>query len=190
MNIADFKAYCSNPKNKTMVDVGLFIILILSFHFIYLGWQALEYWPINDLIMNLFDKASALLFDQSCWVLNHVFGIDIATSGRSIAAVNCEGYYSHITIAPECTSLKQWLHWLFLMLLFPGPWKHKVWYIPLGLIIIELINVIRVSGILMLLLYWPDKFDFFHDYLFKTFFYVVIFLMWVVWTEKFNIKKK
>lgn len=190
MNIADLKAYCSNPKNKTMVDVGLFIILILSFHFIYLGWQTLEYWPINDLIMNLFDKASALLFDQTCWVLSHVFGIDIATSGRSIAAVNCEGYYSHITIAPECTSLKQWLHWLFLMLLFPGPWKHKAWYIPLGLIIIELTNVIRTTGILTLLLYWPDKFDFFHDYLFKTFFYVVIFLMWVVWTEKFNIKKK
>ena len=31
MTIADIKAYCNDPKNRSTVNVGLFIILIISF---------------------------------------------------------------------------------------------------------------------------------------------------------------
>ena len=43
MNLKDIKSYCKDPKNRNTVNVGLFIVLIISFHFIYLGWQALDY---------------------------------------------------------------------------------------------------------------------------------------------------
>ncbi len=187
--ISDIKKLKDNPKYRSFYDVGLFIILIFSFHFIYLGWQSLNYWPVKSLVDDLFQYASSLLFDQSCYVLENIFGIDIITIDRTIGVMNNEGRYSFVTVAPECTSLKQWLHWLFLMLLFPGPWKHKLWYIPLGLVIIEWINVVRITGILLLLIPFPNSFSFFHDYVFKTLFYFVIFLMWVLWTELFYHKK-
>lgn len=187
--ILDIKELRDNPKYQTFFDVGLFIVLIFSFHFIYLGWQAINFWPVKSLVDDLFESASSLLFDQSCNVLENVFGLDIITIDRTIGTMNNEGRYSFITVAPECTSLKQWLHWLFLMLIFPGPWKHKLWYIPLGLVIIEWINVVRVTGILLLMIPFPNSFSFSHDYLFKTFFYFVIFLMWMLWTECFLHKK-
>lgn len=187
--ISDIKELRDNPKYQTFFDVGLFIVLIFSFHFIYLGWQAINFWPVKSLVDDLFESASSLLFDQSCNVLENVFGLDIITIDRTIGTMNNEGRYSFITVAPECTSLKQWLHWLFLMLIFPGPWKHKLWYIPLGLVIIEWINVVRVTGILLLMIPFPNSFSFSHDYLFKTFFYFVIFLMWMLWTECFYIKR-
>ena len=168
----------------------MFIALIFSFHFLYLGWQAVGYFPIGNLIAKLFDSASTLLFNQSCWVLEHIFNVDIVTHNHVIGVINCNDKYSLINVAPECTSLKQWLHWLFLMLIFPGPWKHKAWYIPLGLVIIEFINVVRVVGITLCMIPFPDKFDFFHDYFFKTLFYFFIFIMWVVWVEKFLHKKE
>jgi hypothetical protein len=31
---------------------------------------------------------------------------------------------------------------------------------------------------------WPQHWDFSHDYLFRPFFYLVIFLLWVWWVEK------
>lgn len=186
------KAYCQDPKNRSTVDVGLFILLILGFHFLYLGWQAIEYWPIKGAIDKLSLWSVNLLFDQSCWVLQHVFGIDITTisENRLIAALNKEGGWANVVIAPECASLKQWLHWLFLMLLFPGPWKHKAWFIPAGLVIIEWTNVVRICGILMAQMQWPgpNTFHIAHDYVFKAFFYFVIFLMWVLWVEKFKNK--
>lgn len=188
------KEYIKDPKNRSTVDVGLFIILILGFHYLYLGWQNLEYWPIKGAIDKLSLWSVNLVYDQSCWVLQHIFGIDITTisSSRVIAALNKDGGFARVVIAPECASLKQWFHWLFLMLLFPGPWKHKAWYIPAGLVIIEWANVVRICGILMMQMQWtgPNTFHIAHDYVFKVFFYLIIFLMWVLWVEKFKNGKR
>ena len=187
MSISDIKAYCKDPKNQSTVNVGLFIVLIISFHFLYLGWQALGYWPVGDFVYKLMVWSVDMVFSQSCWVLDHVFRIDITTisSERLIAAENINGGYARVIIAPECASLKQWMHWLFLMILFPGPWKHKLWYIPAGLVVIEWTNVARICGVLMMQIPWPNSFHLAHDYIFKIFFYFVIFLMWMLWVEKF-----
>lgn len=187
MDLHKIKAYCKDPKNRSTVNVGLFILLIISFHFIYLGWQAIGYWPIGKTIEKLMVWSVNLVYSQSCWLLEHVFRIDITTISqmRSIATPNNAGGWARVIIAPECACLKQWMHWLFLMILFPGPWKHKLWYIPAGLVIIEWTNAIRICGILMMQIPWPNSFHLAHDYVFKVFFYLVIFLMWVLWVEKF-----
>jgi exosortase/archaeosortase family protein len=188
------KAYINDPKNRSTVDVGLFIILILSFHVLYLGWQAIEYWPIKGAIEKLSLWSVERVFRESCWVLQHVFGIEITTQSnlRVISALSKEGGFVSVMIAPECASLKQWFHWLFLMLIFPGPWKHKAWYIPAGLVIIEWTNVVRICGILLMQRQWPgpNTFHIAHDYVFKVFFYLVIFLMWVLWVELFKNGKR
>lgn len=187
MNIEDIKAYCKDPKNQSTVNVGLFILLIISFHFLYLGWQALGYWPVGKWVDQLMLWSVNLAYNQSCWVLEHIFRIDLTTiaADRLIATPNSEGGWARVIIAPECASLKQWMHWIFLMVLFPGPWKHKLWYIPAGLVIIEWTNVVRICGVLMMQIPWPNSFHIAHDYIFKVFFYLVIFLMWVLWVEKF-----
>ncbi len=187
MDIQSIKTYCKDPKNRSTVNVGLFILLIISFHFLYLGWQSLGYWPIGKLVYSLMVWSVDLVYSQSCWVLDHIFHIDITTVSdqRLIATPNKEGGWARVIIAPECASLKQWMHWLFLMILFPGPWKHKLWYIPAGLVIIEWTNVIRICGVLMMQIPWPNSFHLAHDYIFKLFFYFVIFLMWMIWVEKF-----
>ena len=195
MTLADIKAYCKDPKNRSTVNVGLFILLIFSFHFIYLGWQASGYWPVGKAIEKLMLWSVNLVFNQSCWLLDRVFHINITTisTSRLIATLNCNGNWARVIIAPECASLKQWMHWLFLMLLFPGPWKHKAWYIPAGLVIIEWTNVVRICGVLLMQVPFPNSFHIAHDYIFKFFFYLVIFLMWMLWVEKFynpTLKKK
>ena len=192
MDINDIKAYCKDPKHQSTVNVGLFILLIISFHYLYLGWQALGYWPIGDLVYNLMIWSVDMVYSQSCWVLDHVFRINLTTisSERLIATTNVNGGWARVVIAPECASLKQWMHWLFLMILFPGPWKHKLWYIPVGLVIIEWTNVVRICGVLMMQIPWPNSFRLAHDYIFKIFFYLIIFLMWMLWVEKFYNPKK
>lgn len=187
MNFSDLKTYCKDPKNRNTVNVGLFIMLIISFHFLYLGWQAIGYWPVTRWVNDLMVWSVNLLYGQCCWVLEHVFRIDITTinAQRLIAAVNKEGGWARVIVAPECASLKQWLHWVFLMVIFPGPWKHKLWYIPAGSVVIEWTNVVRVCGILLMQIPWPNSFHIAHDYIFKVFFYFIIFLMWVLWVERF-----
>ena len=192
MAITDLKAYIKDPKNQSTVNVGLFIVLIISFHFLYLGWQALGYWPVGKLVDRLMVWSVNMVYGQACWVLDHVFRLNITTISheRLIAAENIDGGFARVIIAPECASLKQWMHWIFLMLLFPGPWKHKLWYIPAGLVIIEWTNVVRICGVLLMQVPWPNSFRLAHDYIFKIFFYFIIFLMWMLWVEKFYNKQK
>lgn len=191
MTFTGLRELYGDKRYQTYFDVGLFFVLIFSFHFLYLFWnEVVGFWPVRGAVDRLFVWASALLFDQSTWTLEHIFNIDILTKDQTIVFMNHENWLSHVTVAPECTSLKQWLHWLFLMLIFPGPWKHKAWYIPLGLVVIEFINVVRVVGISLFLIRFPHGFEFAHDYIFKTMFYVFIFLMWVVWVECFLHRKK
>lgn len=181
------KELYADKRYQTYFDVGLFFVLIFSFHILYVIWNEwLDYWPIKDLVDKLFVWASKLLFDQSTWTLENVFKIDFFTKDQAFWFLNNKGTYSCVSVAPECTSLKQWMHWLFLMLLYPGPWKHKLWYIPLGLIIVEFTNVVRVVGIALFLRPFPNDFALAHDVIFKIVFYLVIFIMWAVWNDKFH----
>lgn len=181
------KELYADKRYQTYFDVGLFFVLIFSFHILYVIWNEwLDYWPIKDLVDKLFVWASKLLFDQSTWTLENIFKIDFFTKDQAFWFLNNKGTYSCVSVAPECTSLKQWMHWLFLMLLYPGPWKHKLWYIPLGLVIVEFTNVVRVVGIALFLRPFPNDFALAHDVIFKIVFYLVIFIMWAVWNDKFH----
>ena len=173
--------------------VGLFAVLLLSFHYLYKYWAGpLGFYPFAHQVNQLFNWASLLLLNQSSWVLEHIFQVDfyVTQADQTIHLSANNGQRIFVMVSPGCTSLKQWMHWLFIMLLFPGPWKHKLWYIPLGLVIIEWVNVVRIVGLSLALKPWPMQFNFLHDYIFKTFFYFMIFLMWLFWVEFFLEKRK
>jgi len=80
------------------------------------------------------------------------------------------------------------IQFALLMAIFPGPWRHKLWYIPLGIFIVHLTNLFRIIGLAVVLVTVPDYWDFSHDNIFRPLFYVVIFGLWVYWVEK--LKKK
>ena len=104
---ASFKAYCKDPKNRSTVNVGLFILLIISFHFLYLGWQALDYWPIGGFISSLMVWSVDMVYSQTCWVLEHILCIDFTTwdEMRGIATPDSKGGWARVFIVPECASL-------------------------------------------------------------------------------------
>ncbi len=192
MKIKDlWHRYYQDGRYTTLMDVGLFLVLIFSFHFIFLLWQHFGYYPIGNLIDKLLNWSSALLYRQADWCLGSVLGMHytLDPANQAFLAYDKSGSVIAMGIAPICSSLKQWCHWLFLMLLFPGPWKHKAWYIPAGLVLVELTNVVRVCGIFICMIHFPGSFHLAHDYIFKFFFYFVIFLMWVLWVEKFVHRK-
>lgn len=163
----------------------LFVLLIISFHFLYILWSSGGFYPLGTLVEELFTLASHSLFIQSKTLLD-ITGIEYTTRDQTFYIANILGSTSWVEVSPACTSLKQWLHWVFLMVLFPGPWRHKLWYIPTGLLIIQGISILRITGLACAVYRWPGSFPFFHDYVFKGLFYGVIFLMWVVWAEFFR----
>lgn len=171
-----------SPRLRPLLDVALFGFLILGFHFFFRFWAyKLHYAPLEAVVMPVYDFLTNLLFHNSVWALKHLTNYTFTTHGRDILMGT--GY---VGVHYGCSGLKQFLEWIVLMTFFPGPWKHKAWFIPMGLVIIHLVNVFRIAGLSILLNYYPEHWQFTHDYIYRPFFYVVMFLLWVWWVEKFR----
>ncbi|MDY4514109.1 MAG: hypothetical protein SPD96_03885 [Paludibacteraceae bacterium] len=91
---------------------------------------------------------------------------------------------SALRIVWSCTALKQSFIWLCLLLTTHGGWKHKTWFIPLGWLCIYLFNIARIAAIAMLIEAHPTWFEILHTYVFKYLFYIMLFALWLLFTEK------
>lgn len=118
-----------------------------------------------------------------------------------------------IDIIWGCTGLKQLFMFAFILIFYFGPIKKKLWYIPLSLIILVIINILRLSIIFLIiknpfpewfiavnewynhrewintrecyLMFYKDWFNVFHRDVFTWIYYDgVIFILWLIWEEK------
>ena len=181
-----YKDFVKKYRLESLVDVAVFAIIIYAFH--WLWWTGglkgflLEYTGFHELELFMANQ----VFMPSAWFVKHVIGYELNTYETTLYFLPDKGY---IEVNGSCSGLKQFYQWLFLMILFPGPWKKKLWYIPLGMLVIHLENIFRIIILSVILIHWPDQWHFLHDWVLRPFFYVVIFLMWVLWVEKVRGRK-
>lgn len=115
-----------------------------------------------------------------------------------------------------CTGVKQMLLFTFILICYKGPSKKKLIFIPLSILLLFLVNITRLVITAFLVKdgfpdwfipvneslnhvtwdntpqsYWDfykDWYYFFHDGFFKWVYYDgVMFLLWLLWQEKFNL---
>jgi exosortase family protein XrtF len=73
---------------------------------------------------------------------------------------------------------------------FPGKIKNKLWFIPLGIFLIHLVNILRVVALSIIVYYAPQYLDFNHTYTFTIVVYSVVFILWYIWTKKYSSVEK
>lgn len=94
-----------------------------------------------------------------------------------------------VRIVWGCSAIKQSVIFILLLLIYPGPWRHKLWYIPSGVIVLLLFNVLRLVFLTFLVKNHQEYFQIMHEF-FKYLFYFVLFMLWVLWEEIFRLKTK
>lgn len=95
---------------------------------------------------------------------------------------------SGVTIGAPCDGIVLFALFVVFMLSYPGPIKHKVWFLPLGLMLIHGLNVLRVVGLALIVYYNETWFSFNHDYTFTLVVYAAVFGLWWWWIVKFSNK--
>ncbi len=91
-----------------------------------------------------------------------------------------------VWVGDECNGFKLFSIFSIFVIAFPGKTKNKLWFIPLGLVLIHLANVIRVILLLLVLESYPASLDFNHNYTFTVFVYAIIFILWWWWAKKYG----
>ncbi|MCO5263733.1 MAG: exosortase/archaeosortase family protein [Lentimicrobium sp.] len=171
-------------KLRPVTDALLAAVITYGFHLLYRHFAA----EINavPVIRTLTEILSQAVFEQSLWINRHLLGLQITTSDPLTMHFTNGGM---IWINSGCSGLKLFMQVTVLFLLFPGPWKHKLWIIPLGWLLMHLSNLFRIVSLSVVVLWKPQYWDFSHDWILRPFFYLVIFGMWVWWVERFRRKR-
>ncbi len=185
MNIKNSTISQIPSKLKYLTDIALFCILTLLIHYGFRFWAHQGYYPITTRITELTEFLTQVVFQQSTFLIENLLPYKFSTQDNTMY-IN-QGY---ISINSGCSGLKQFLQAALLFLVFPGPWKQKIWFIPLSIILMHLSNLLRIFLLAIAVNYKPEQFSFYHDIVLRPLFYVVIFGLWVWWVEVFRQKKR
>ena len=182
--IKNFTSFFDWKNLKGLSGLVVFAVIITLFHLIYKYFESY----IIDIasISSILDWLIRILLLSCSWVLNNIFSIKSIINGELLELPNQFKIY----MLPGCSGFQQYFLVIMIFALYPGPFKHKLWYIPLGIFIIYMLNTIRFIGISVYSNWHPDHFHFVHDWIFRPFIYFAIFLLWVIWDTRIYRKSK
>ncbi len=184
--IDTIKKFIADHKLEPIVNFLIFAVIVYAFH--WLWWNGgLQHYLEKFAFFNETQEFMAhMVAVPSAWIVEHILQYPVKFFNNTIYTYN----NSWVEVEGACSGLKQFYQWFFLMLLFPGPWKKKLWFIPLGFLAIHAFNIIRIVILVVVIVHWPKYWNFIHLDILRPMYYLVMFLLWVWWVEKFKDGKK
>jgi exosortase family protein XrtF len=163
-----------------------FILFLVKAAILYIGWELLyELWLHPNRTLELLVVSNITLLVNGILELLGFALIDpdmIQGYDRTLGIDGTHGLY----IADSCAGVPLMALFAGFILAYPGSTIRKLIYIPIGLIIIHLINILRIVGLAIVTLYAPEMLDFNHHYAFTIIVYTCIFLLWILWVNRFS----
>ncbi len=163
--------------------IVLFLVVMFASNFV---WKLTMRGDENSLEASFLGIDLSVMFTSLCCHLAQVvhtvygwFGVTTYLYESIIYTDNGEG----VRVVWGCSGVKQSFIFTMIMLFSRGPMKHKLWFIPLGLICVYFINVARLLFLVGVVRENPDSFEFWHSGVTKYLFYGLIFLIWIFWND-------
>ncbi|MFT4600398.1 MAG: exosortase/archaeosortase family protein [Arenicella sp.] len=97
--------------------------------------------------------------------------------------------YRGIWVGDECNGFKLFSIFSIFIIAFPASYKVKLWFVPMGLLIVHIANILRVAALVMIGNHYPEYLDFNHLYTFTIFVYAIIFLLWYWFAKKYALSE-
>lgn len=173
-------------KNDIPLPIRLFLGKALLFFIIWkIVYGLFLYDILNPPLTTHVAEASVLLLNNS--------GISGFTTNNVIAGDGeaSEIYHNDrlvLYIADVCNGLELMVLYIGFIICMPSSFWRKTKYIIIGILLINIINILRCSGLIYLREYFHQYFEFAHHYLFKAVVYGATFIMWVKYSRKISLK--
>jgi exosortase family protein XrtF len=90
-------------------------------------------------------------------------------------------------VVEGCNALSVMILFVAFVIAFQGKWKQTVLFVLGGCVLIHVLNIIRIALLSMALLRYPEYEHLLHGVIFPLCIYGVVFLLWVIWVNKFSL---
>ncbi|WP_431243882.1 exosortase family protein XrtF [Flavobacterium sp. P21] len=108
---------------------------------------------------------------------------------KSLSQPSLEVWYNNkytIRIVEGCNAVSVIILFISFIIAFSGKLKTTLLFILSGTLFIYVLNVFRIMFLTILLFKYPEKEHFLHGVLFPLIIYGLVFLLWVIWVNKFS----
>ena len=166
-----------------VIDFKNKITRFFIFAFIlYLSWYLLYEFFIKPYTL-IDEKLISLIIAHAAFILR-LFGFTVyqRLEDKDMQLIGLDGAHP-IWIGSPCNALTLFMFFTLFVIAFPGNVKKKLWYIPLGIIIIHFTNVLRIIALAIINYVAPQYVEFNHTYTFTLLVYGIIFLLWMWWVK-------
>jgi len=164
-----------NENKRVLYFIGRFLLAFAGLSLIYGIWID-SYGNLSDPFSWLVGRNLQLLFGAENLKLEQILG-------HPAIAVDYNGS-SAVSLFEGCNGLSVMILFFAFVFAFKGNWKDLLWFVPIGLMIIHLFNLGRLSLLIYLAHGNSPLFHFMHKYLFTLIIYAVVFGLWVVWVRR------
>lgn len=168
----------------------LFVFLIKAL-VLYLAWTA-----FYELWLHPNREIELLVVSNITWIANGIIellGFELIVPEflyEYEKTVGIDGTHG-LFVSDSCSGVTLMALFTGFIIAYPGKLLRKLVFIPIGIVTIHFINILRIIGLCIVLKYYPGYFEFNHHYTFTLVVYAYVFLLWILWTNKYagNLQK-
>lgn len=120
-------------------------------------------------------------------VVLNIFGFNTFKSiqDRDLQVIGIDGG-NGVWVGSNCNAITLFSLFSVFIIAYPGHQKRKLWYIPLGILLIHILNILRVCALAIIERYTSEgTLNFNHTYTFTFLVYAFIFWLWMIWINKY-----
>lgn len=167
-----------------------FFVFLLKFFLVYAGLTILYKLYLNQfegLSVNNVDGMTQMVANQTQKILQ-IFNFDckllLHDTESSVKLILNGKYLSRVV--EGCNAVSVMILFAAFVVAFSGKLKHTLLFVVSGIIIIHILNVLRIVLLNIVLLYYPESQEILHGVIFPAFIYGVVFILWVIWVNKYS----
>lgn len=172
---------------KYLTQFKPFLIFIGTFFAAYILLTIVYKFYLNSFESNDLDGITFVVGKNVAQLMN-VFNCDIKIF-KSTTDSWLEVWYNKkyiIRIVEGCNAVSVIILFVSFILAFSGKLKTTVLYIIFGILFIYILNLIRIALLAVLLFVMPEKQHILHGVLFPLVIYGAVFILWIIWVNKFS----
>jgi exosortase family protein XrtF len=172
---------------KYLIVYKPFLVFLGSFFLVYVVLTILYQAYLGSFGPNQIDSITTMVAHNTEQILQ-LFGADAkaieAKSSLFIGLLYNQKYVARII--EGCNAMSVIILFVAFIVAFSGKLKPTLMYVFGGSIFIYILNVLRIVLLCILLYRFPEQEHFLHGVLFPLFIYSVVFILWVIWVNKFS----
>lgn len=89
-------------------------------------------------------------------------------------------------IIEGCNAISVIILFISFVVAFSGKLKATLFFVFGGSVLIYILNIVRIVFLTILMFRFPEQGHFLHGVVFPLFIYSVVFILWIIWVNKFS----